>query len=136
VSIEFDMSELAKLSADLGVVAGKAGPLIRKAVEVTARNVKDAARESVKSGASSWKALPAAIDYSLNGAGSNQYGSVLQAEIGYRLGGAGSVGGIREFGSARAVPHNDLANALHANEGDFEKGLQIATAQAEREAGL
>lgn len=134
--MSMDFSELDKLAADLGEVKGKAGPLLRKAVEVTARNVKDAAKASVKGGSSKWRALPSAIDYSLSGSGSNQFGSQLEAEVGYRLGGGGSLGGIRELGSPSAVPHNDLANALHANEGDFETGLQKATEQAEREAGL
>lgn len=133
---DFDFSELTKLAADLGTVTDKAGPLIRTAVEITARNVKDAAKESVSSGAKSWKALPSKISYTLSGAGSNQFGSTLQAEIGYDRGGAGSLGGIREFGSPFVPAHNDLANALHANEADFETGMSKATEQAEREAGL
>ena len=132
---EFDFSELNALAADLGSVAGRAGPLINKAVQVTAGKVKAEARASVAAGASSWKRLPNMIDYDVKGL-ATVLGSLIQVDIGYRLGGAGSLGGIREFGSAHAVPHNDLANALHANEGDFEKGLLLATAQAEREAGL
>lgn len=128
---DFDFSELTKLASDLGTVAGKAGPLIRKAVEVTAGKVKADARKSVAGGASSWRALPAAIGYDVKGSASS-----LEVEVGYKVGGAGSLGGIREFGSPMAVAHNDLANALHANEADFELGLSRATEQAEREAGL
>jgi len=132
---DFDFSELDVLAADLGKVAGNAGPLINSAVQVTAGKIKAAARASVKGGAKSWKALPAAIDYDVKGAAS-VLGSLIQVDIGYKLGGAGSLGGIREFGSPYAVPHNDLANALHANEDDFERGLLMAAEQAEREAGL
>jgi len=157
---DFDFSELDALAADLGKVAGNAGPLINSAVQVTAGKIKAAARESVKASGGFWQALPPAIDYDVKGA-ATVLGSLIQAEIGYKVGGAGSLGGIRELGAPNAPdviirrgkngeldvipipgthmprpPHNDLANALHANEDDFERGLLMATEQAEREAGL
>jgi hypothetical protein len=34
------------------------------------------------------------------------------------------------------APHNDLANALEKNQGDFEKGLGVAVDQAQKAVGL
>jgi len=139
MSMSFDFSDLEKLAADISKVPDNAGPLIRKAVEVTARNVKDTAAQSVKGGASSWKALPDAIDYDLNGQGSNQFSSQLNAEIGYnKAKAAGKLGNLREFGAPgkRLVPHNDLATALAQNQDDFTNGLSKAIADAEKAAGL
>jgi len=156
---DFDFSELNTLAADLGEVSRNAGPNIRKAVEVTSRNVKDAANESVRSSRASWsKPLAGAIDYEITaeaGAG----GSFIESEVGYnqsRYGDRAKLGNLREFGAPNApsgffskgtfipipgsraprAPHNDLANALHENENDFVDGLSKALRDAEREAGL
>lgn len=159
MSIEFDFSELDALAADLGKVPDNAGKHIRKAVEVTSRKVKDAANDSVKSSRASWsKPLAGAIDYDIEvDAGSG--GSSITSEIGYnktRYGARASLGSLREFGAPNApsgvfrgnkfipipgtraprAPHNDLQIALHANEADFQHGLEQAIADAEREAGL
>jgi len=161
MGVEFDFSELSKLASDIGEAAAGAGPLVRKAVEVTARNVKDAAVQSVKSGSKLWRSAAGAIDYDLSGKGSNQFQSQLEAEIGYNKGRAGgSLGNLREYGAPNAPsvifterdgklevipipgthaprpPHNDLQQALHANEEDFVFGLTQALADAERKAGL
>ena len=135
---DFDFSELNSLAADLGEVAANAGPLIRSAVEVTSGRVKKDAREAVKSGASQWKALPGAIDYEVT-VDAGLGGSSITSEIGYsKERPAGRLGNLREFGSpAKSLaPHNDLANALHANEADFERGLSKAAEDAEKKAGL
>lgn len=133
---DFEFSELTKLAADLGEVPKNAGPFIRKAVEVTSCNVKDDARKSVKAGSSSWKALPGAIDYEIT-VDAGLGGSTITSEVGYNKDiPAGKLGNIREFGSPKVAPHNDLATALHGNEQDFERGINNAIGDALREAGL
>ena len=134
---DFNFHELDRLVADLGDVPKKTGPLIRKAIEVSSLKVKKSAADSVKSGSRMWKALPRAIDYEVKtfqGFGA----SVFQSEIGYKKGGAGDLGNLREFGAPKTnlAPHNDLKTALEANQDDFERGLSIAIEQAERAAGL
>ena len=143
--IGFDFSELTKLAADLGNVAGTAGPFLRTAIERTSRNVKDAANESIESDDKSgrWTGVTKAVDYDITvkaGLG----GSQIESEIGYnksRYGKRAKLGSLREFGAPGAdgvplAPHNDLLNALHANEADFVTGLANALKDAERKAGL
>ena len=139
MSIEFDLSELDRLTADLGKVVDNAGPLINSAMQVTAGKVRDAARDSVKGGARSWKALPNTIDYDKTVR--HIFGvSQLQIDIGYNKdrGGAGDLGNLREYGAPAKglAPHNDLQQAAHANEDDFAHGLDQALRDAERKAGL
>lgn len=136
--VSADFSELTQLSADLGKVPDNAGPFINSALQHTAVEVKKDTQESVKGGSRIWKALPRAISYDVatfQGFGS----SVLKIDVGYEKAGAGNLGNIREFGAAGSspvAPHNDLANALHKNEGDFQHGLEKALEDAEKKAGL
>jgi hypothetical protein len=135
--MSFDFSELDQLAADLGQVADNAGPLINSAVQVTSVKVKKAAAKTVRGGSKRWKALPSTIDYDVTvfqGFGV----SVIKSEIGYNKGKGGSLGNVREFGAPQqsTPPSNDLLNALEANQGDFQKGLEIALRDAERRAGL
>ena len=131
-----DFSELDRLAADLGEVPKRAAPLIRKAIEVTSFKVKTAAGKTAGTGDPRWRPLPSAIDYEIKtfqGFGA----SVIQSEIGYdKDSDVGKLGNIREFGTPRVAPHNDLKIALEANQDDFEKGLMIALEQAEKAAGL
>jgi hypothetical protein len=144
-SASFDFSELSKLAADLGHVSSNAGPFLRSALERTSRSTKQTAQESVKNDNKSrrWKALPGAIGYDITakaGAG----GSSLEAEIGYnksRYGDRAKLGNLREYGAPGAdgvplAPHNDLVNALHANEADFVKGIAEALNDAQKAVGL
>ena len=140
-SISFDFSELTKLAADLGEVPKTAGPFIRKALEVTSVNTKKTAQASVKTGNKRFGALPGAIDFDITvkaGLG----GSSIESEIGYNKDkDPGKLGNLREFGAPGAdgvplAPHNDLLNALHENEKDFEHGLSEALKDAEKAAGL
>lgn len=143
--IDFDFSEVVKLAADLGKVPAVAGPLINSAVQVTAVKVKKSAQSKVAGGAKSWSGLPNTIDYELK-TGGGALGTALTggatsltAEIGYnKARGGGKLGNIREFGAPGKDrgPHNDLANALEENQADFQHGLEIAIADAERAAGL
>lgn len=148
--IDLDLTELTKLSADLGEVPRKMGPLLNSAIQFTSKRIKDEAAESVGGASRRWKALPRTIDYdistggfagSLGGAAaavlSGGTANSISSEIGYNKGrGAGPLGTVREFGANGSAPGNDLVNALHNNEGDFQKGIERAAADAERKAGL
>lgn len=137
--IGFDFSEVNALAADLGKVPDAAGGFIRSAVQYTATEVRKSARDTVGSGSHSWSALPNSIDYDIKTDVGES--SSLTAEVGYNKGrGAGKLGNLREFGGPSAgnhlAPHNDLANALEANQDDFQKGLEKALQDAENKAGL
>lgn len=144
---DFDFSEVVKLAADLGEVPKNAGPLLNSAIQFTSRLIKDEAASSVGGSSRRWKALPRTIDYDIStGTGASLGGAVagvlgladsISSEIGYNKGkGAGPLGTVREFGANGSAPGNDLVNALHNNEGDFQKGIEKAAADAERKAGL
>lgn len=136
----FDLSEVLKLAADLGEVPGNAGPLLNSAVQLTAVKVKKAAAKTVGSRRKSWSVAAGSIDYDVKADPGAV--STLTAEVGYNKSKrAGPLGNLIEFGAPGApngllAPHNDLANALHENEADFQKGLEIALKDAERRAGL
>jgi hypothetical protein len=135
---EVDFSDVMKLAADMGHVDETLAPLVRKAIEVTARKVKDSAKAKVAAGSSSWSGLPNTIDYDLHGTTGARLGGI-SAEVGYNKSrGGGKLGNIREFGAPakNRGPHNDLANALEENQDDFQRGLEIAASDAEKAAGL
>jgi len=135
-NLKFDFSDVLKLAADLGQVPDNAGPNIRKAVEVTARNVKDTWRDSLK-GSKHIPRGPSSVSYDIKGE-SALSGSSVTAEIGPTVG-AGGVGGLvgmLEYGTPTSGPTGFGARALQENEGDFQRGLEIALQQAERKAGL
>lgn len=143
-SMGFDFSELASLARDLGEVPKTAPKWIAKALKVTSGKVKEAAQESVKNGRGDWKALSHTIDYDLVGKSALE-GSSMTAEVGYnrsRYGDDAKIGNLREFGAPNTkwggplAPHNDLLNALNANEDDLVDGLSKALKDAENEAGL
>ena len=143
--INFDFTEIDQLAAALGKLPDTAGPFINSAIQRTSGNVKDAALKSVEDNDPSerWTGVEGAIDYEITtfeGFGA----SVIKSEIGYnaeRYGVKAKLGWLREYGAPGAdgvplAPHNDLLNALHANEADFVKGLAIALKDAEKAAGL
>lgn len=132
--IGFDFSAVLKLAADLGEVPDKAGPNIRKAVEVTARKVKDDWRNEV-AGSNLAPGGERAISYDLKG-GNAIRGSEITAEIGPELGGAGSLVGLVEYGTVTSGPRGYGAAALERNIPDFQTGLEKAIEDSERAAGL
>lgn len=136
-SIGFDFTELDQLAADLGEVKDTIGPFMNSAVQFTSKRIKTGAAKKVR-GVRRWKAAAAAIDYEVTtfqGFGV----SVIKSEIGYNKGkAAGSLGNVREFGAPaqNTAPSNDLANELHANEADFQKGLERAEKDAAKKVRL
>lgn len=126
--IEFDFSELRKLSADLGELAVETPNNVRKAVEVTARNVKDSWRDEAKKSdrSGSMKRYPQAISYDVK-----KSDGEIEAEIGPELGkGQGSFGAIEETGlkyrGVGIAPRGNARRALKANIEDFERGINKA----------
>lgn len=123
-----DFSELLKLEADLRNVPSKANRNIKKAIEVTARHIKDDWKEGATVGRGYAKTYAAAVDYDIKFPG-----GAIEAEIGPSLGKTlGSSAGFLEDapGDVKAAPQHAGRDALEANEEDFERGLEIAIFEA------
>lgn len=116
--IDFEFGELNVLAADLGSVGREVMPEIRKAVEVTARHVKDDSRKTAKRRGLGGYA--ASIDYDMK-----YVDGSIGAEIGPNLGKAqGSFGFVEDApGGVLSAPQHALKKAAKGNEADFEKGL-------------
>ncbi len=122
--IRFDFSELDALVADFGK-AMKAAPVnVAKAVEVTARHVKDSWREPV-SGSEYLPGGASTITYELKGA-AGLTGSAISAEIGPELRGQGPLVGMLEYGTPNTGPRGYGLEALRKNQDDFERGIAKA----------
>lgn len=123
--IEFDFSELNKLAADIGNVPASVIPNVRKAVEVTARNIKDDWRDAAKrANPGHARRYPSTIDYDMQ----LDFDGAIGAVIGPKLGGQGSLGFLEEAGGGvRAAPQRNVDKALRNNLADFEKGILKAT---------
>lgn len=121
-SFSTDFSELMTLAADLGAAPTKAIPNIRKAVEVTARNVKDDWAKGAKR--TGLRGYAASIDYDMK---LDTDGSI-GAEIGPNLGRAQGMFGLVEDapGGVRSAPQHAGRKAAKANEADFIEGLSKA----------
>lgn len=124
-----DFSEIMELSADMARVPDRANRLVKKALEVTARNIKDDWRQgaevSVGDGFSS--RYPSSIFYDIKFPG-----GAIEAEIGPELGRPGASAGFLEDapGDVRSAPQHAARDALRANEEDFVRGLEIAAFEA------
>lgn len=128
---ESDFSEVNQLIIDLGQVPANAGRNIIAAVTVTSFKIKKAWQEPLK-GSSSLPALPYALSYDVVSDGRK-----VEAEIGFDKGrNQGPLGNISEFGSPTITGRGFGLKALADNQSDFEKGLDIAIEQAERQAGF
>jgi hypothetical protein len=116
----FDTSDVIRFSHDLGAASGRVVANARRALEVTARHMKEDAAENAKgrSGGHA-KRYPSSIDYDMFG---------LRAEIGPNLGRAQGGLGILEDapGGVRAAPQGALRRAAEANLDDFERGMARA----------
>lgn len=129
MSIDFDFSELNKLTADLGQAPVKMIPLVRKAVEITARNIKDDWQSSAaKASGQHARLFPKSIDYDM---GLDSDGAIT-AEIGPNLGRVqGSLGILEDSpGGVRSRPQNAGRKAAKKNEQDFMDGLAKAAEEA------
>ncbi|MEF2979102.1 hypothetical protein [Subtercola sp. YIM 133946] len=134
--IKIDFSDFQKLSADLGKVPRAARPLMRKAIEVNSRNVRDTWRDKL-SGSPSLPALPAAVTYDVTSDESPR--APIVGQIGFDKNRAqGPLGNISEFGSpAKNTPPSGYGSAsLAENVDDLEKGLSKAVDDAHKQVGL
>jgi len=131
-----DASQLHTLAASIGEVPAASGKFYRAAVEVTARNTRDTARENA-TGMAHAPAFPYSITYDLEGSGNRATGSNLRAEIGPDKDlPQGALGNLIEFGSINNPPQGIMHGALQANEADFERGIERATNDALKAVGL
>lgn len=150
--MRIDSSELDKLAADLGQVPAESGENLRKAIEVTARNVKDTAKRNA-TGMAHAPAFPHSITYDvgvgyeqsigqqamsvIQGGISSARVSVLRAEIGPdKERPQGALGNLIEYGSVHNPPQGIMHGALQENEADFERGAEKAIEDALKKAGL
>lgn len=117
---DFDFSELNKLAADLGEVPRKAIPLVRMAVEVTARNIKDSWKPEAKVSGGA-RAYSSSIDYEME----LDTNGVIGASIGPNLDRPGGMWGLLEDapGGVLSAPQHAGRRAAKKNEADFVKGL-------------
>jgi len=126
-SVSFDFSDINKLVADLATVPNTAGPLIRKAVEITSLKIKRDWQEPLK-GSATLPALPFALGFDVK-----SDGRTIDSEIGFDLArNQGPLGGISEYGSPTITGRGYGLASLQKNQGDFVKGLEIALEQAQK----
>lgn len=124
----FDFSELSKLAADLGEARASSRANLRKAVEVTARNVKDDWQEPLEQS----EMIPrGAFTISYDVTSGHSSTAEIAAEIGPDARGKGShwVGGLigaLEYGTPTTPPTGYGHEALRKNEADFVKGIEMA----------
>ena len=123
--VDFDLTELHKLTADLTAVRGKVRGNIKKAVMVTAMNIKEDWRQGAGVGSG-------------NGFANRYESSIffdvfdrpdeIGAEIGPETERPGGTAGFLEDapGDVRAAPQHAGRDALRANDEDFVRGLLIA----------
>lgn len=126
--------DLFSLARDLGEIPKVTGPFVRKAIEVTARHIKDQIKEEY----SDARALPGAsrsISYDIQGSTGARLGGI-SAEIGPELGKQGSLVGLVDEGAPRTPGRKRIPKALADNTDDFESGLDKAIDDGLKAAGL
>lgn len=123
-----DFSELMQLAADLTQAPAESRPFIRKALRVTATNIKEEARRTAnRTGLGGY-----AKDITYE---THEKASSMDAEIGPTPGDAGSFGFVEDGGGGvKSAPQHSLRDALKHNEDDFVRGLEIAVADGLRRA--
>ena len=131
---DVDFSDLSKLAQDLGTLGKGGGEFVRKAVEVSARNVKDGWRGKL-TGSEGLPHAARTIEYTLKG-GNAIRGTEIYAEIGPRLGGQGSLVWVPEFGSLATAPRGYGRSSLNEEAEGFQKGVDLAARDAEKAVGL
>lgn len=120
--------DLNALAHDLGEVAKSTVPFARKAVEVSARNVKDQI-SSEYTGARQLPGAAGSISYDKKDGG-------LSAEIGPELGGQGSLVGLVDEGAPRTPGRKRIPKALADEAPGFATGIERAIEDGLKAAGL
>lgn len=124
--ISFDLSDLTHCIADLGLVSAETVPNARKALEVTARGMKEDWRSRAEGVFDDHlRAFPYAIDYDVV---SNPFSKSITAIIGPDLNrNQGGFGAVEESsGNWRSRPYHLRDLVVKANIKDFESGLTKA----------
>lgn len=128
MSTQFDFSELDALAADLGTVPQRVAPNVRKAVEVSARGMKDDWRAIARepSGRHA-KRFPGAIDYDID-----DLADGVTADIGPDASkGQGALGFLEEgVGGQNTSAQNAMPLVVRAGQDDFIRGILKAGADA------
>lgn len=126
--------DIDSLVRDLGVFPQHAGRFVESALKGTAHKMKETWQAEAKgpSGrhASSY---PSSVDYDVRGSFPS-----FEGEVGPSLGRRqGALGILEEAnGGVASTPQNVRPKVIRANEADFEKGMDRATDDALRRAGL
>lgn len=124
-----DFSELDRLVADLRSVPREVAPFARKALQVTAHNIRDEWREAAAR--TGLEAYGASVGYDTKVTAGG-----LEAEVGPTPGRRQASFGFVEDanGGVRSAPQHAGRDALKNNEDDFREGLEIAVADGLRRA--
>lgn len=133
-SADFDFSEAAALTAQLESLPEETRGFARKAIEVSARNVKENARQQARSdiiyGHASLYWLSIGYDaYERR----DELGSIIGPD---KARPQGALGNLLEYGSVKNPPQPTLEPALRDTEDDFVKGIEQAIEDGIRAAGL
>lgn len=126
--------DLNALARDLGEIPRATAPFVRKAVEVSARNIKDLIRNEY-SGARQLPGAARSISYDVKGSTGARLGGI-SAEIGPELGGQGSIVGLVDEGAPRTPGRKRIPKALNDEAPGFEKGIELAIEDGLKAAGL
>lgn len=121
--VTVDFSELMEFAADLAGVPAEASKNVRKAIQVTSGRVKaDWRKTADRTGLHGYAAR---VTYD-----TKESSSGIEAEIGPKLGGQGSMGFVEDGGGGvKSAPQHAGRDAAKANEADFVKGLTLAIAK-------
>lgn len=141
--------DLSKLATDLSRVSAETWPFVHKALERTARHVKDDWNENLggaKNPHSRFKHVGRSVDYDIAVQGASLLrealgigggGTGIQAEIGPNLARQqGTMAGWFEEGMRNIPALHPGYDAMKKNEGDYVNGLAEAVADGLKKAGL
>lgn len=121
---DFEFSELTKLAADIGEVPERLQPHLRKAVEVTARHIKDDWRKAADRTSLGQYARDVTYE-------TRETADGVEAEIGPTPGDAGSLGLVEDAGgNVKSAPQHAARRAVRNNEQDFIRGVLKAGTDA------
>lgn len=133
--------DLNALARDFGEIPKATAPFVRKAVEVSARNIKDQIKNDY-TGARQLPGAPGSISYDIKGTTGARLGAI-EAEIGPEKGryqgtlvGMVDVGTTDENGTPRTPGRKRVPKALLDEAPGFEKGMDQAIEDGLRAAGL
>ena len=119
--MEFDTSEVGRLAADLGSIAGKTVPLLTAAVEKSADAVEKAMRADARGHAHS-PHFPNSITHDVK----VRVGGI-EAEVGPDKGlTQGALGNILYFGTSKNGPVLNINGPLDAEAPGFQKAVEDA----------